>query len=406
MNPRRKMVDVAILLVACLLALGVSEIALRLLIPDTEQYYVHRPGSGTVFLPDTSIIRGVQGPSQFRINNQGVRGRHLDPQVDEYRILTIGGSTTELLLMDEPRTWPAMVEQSLLETGAEGRRAWVGNVGKSGANARDHVLHTRYLLDQFPQIDAVIVLVGVNDLTLALAEGETYIRLPSLDEPEAKAAQLERAFSVRPGSISQPIYSGVHPWFKRTALYQVASRARMKIRGQLAASGAVQDRVGESVARWRSHRSASQGRLTELPDLGPALGRYRAYLESIADEAEARGVRLIYMTQPALWRANLSQGEEELLWMGGDAPDFMEGPGARYYTAEALAAAMQAFNQVTLELCRSRGVECIDLAAGLPRTTEVFYDDVHFTDEGSRRVAEIVTGHLQANPPFGDAGRP
>ena len=113
MNPRRKMVDVAILLVACLLALGVSEIALRLLIPDTEQYYVHRPGSGTVFLPDTSIIRGVQGPSQFRINDQGVRGRHLDPQVDEYRILTIGGSTTELLLMDEPRTWPAMVEQSL-----------------------------------------------------------------------------------------------------------------------------------------------------------------------------------------------------------------------------------------------------------------------------------------------------
>lgn len=401
-----KLVDVAILFVACLVALGVSEIALRLLIPDTEQYHVHRPGSSAGFLPDTSIIHGVRGPSVFRINDQGVRGRLLDPQAEEYRILTIGGSTTELLLMDEPRTWPAMVEQSLLETGAEGRRAWIGNVGKSGANARDHVLHTRYLLEQIPQIDAVIVLVGVNDLTLALAESETYIRLPSLDDPEAKAAQLERAFSVRPGSISQPTYSGSHPWFKRTALYQVASRARVIIRGRLAASGAVQDRVGESVARWRSHRSAAQGRLTELPDLGPALGRYRAYLESITDEAQAHGVRLIFMTQPALWREDLSQEEEGLLWMGGDSPNFMEGPGARYYTAEALFAAMGAFNQVTLELCESRGVECIDLAARLPRTTEVFYDDVHFTDEGSRAVAEIVTGHLQANPPFGDAGKP
>lgn len=406
MDIRKKTADVAMLLLACLFALGVSEVALRFLIPDTEQYYVHRPNSGALFLPDTSIIHGVHGPSRFQVNDQGIRGRPLDPHVEEYRILTIGGSTTELLFMDEPRTWPAIVERSLPRTADEGWRVWVGNVGKAGANARDHVLHIRYLLDQLPQIHAVIVLVGVNDLTVALAEGESYARLPSLDEPEARAAQLDRAFSVRPGSISQPINPGSHPWFKRTALYQVASRARIRIRGRLAASGAVQDRVGESVARWRSHRSASQGRLSELPDLRPALERYRRYLQSIVDEAEDRGVRLILMTQPALWKENLSQAEEELLWLGGDAPAFMDGPGAQYYTAEALADAMLAFNQVTLQVCASRGVECIDLAAGLPRTVEVFYDDVHFTDAGSAQVAEIVLGHLKSTPPFDNTREP
>jgi lysophospholipase L1-like esterase len=406
MDLRKKAADVAILLVTCLVTLGASEVALRILIPDTEQYYVHRPNTSTVFLPDSSIIHGVQGPSLFRITDQGVRGRPLDPEAEEYRILTIGGSTTELLFMDEPRTWPAMVEQGLLEPEDKGKSVWVGNVGKSGANARDHVLHTRYLLGQLARIHAVILLVGVNDLTVALADGETYTRLPSLDDPVAKAEQLERAFSVRPGSISQPVYPGLHPWFKRTALYQVASRARIRIMGRLAASGVVQDRVGESVARWRSHRSASPGRLSQLPDLRPALDTYQTYLESIVDEAEGRGVRLIFMTQPALWREGLSQAEEDLLWMGGDSPTFMEGPGAQYYTAEALADAMLAFNQVTLQVCSSRGVECIDLAAGLPRTPEVFYDDVHFTDAGSARVAEIVLGHLRSTPPLDDSRAP
>ncbi len=394
-----RVVEVGVVLVSGLMALGLCEVGLRLFIADTEAYFVHRPGSVTVFLPDTAFIQGVEGPSRFEVNDLGMRGRPLEPDADEYRIVTVGASTTELLFMDGPRTWPAIVEQGL---SAGGAGVWVGNVGKAGANARDHVLHVHHVLDQVPVIDAVLLLVGVNDLTLALADGETYKTLPPLSDSLAWAEQAERAFALRPGSISRPLYPGEHPWFKHTALYQTAARARLQFASWRAASGITQDQVGEVVGRWRSHRAAATEWLTELPDLAPALAVYRGYLDQIVDEAEGRGVRLVLITQPFLWKAGMSPEEAARLWLGGDTPAFMDRPGDRYFTAEALKEGLEAFNDVLLEVCDVRGIECIDLANRIPRTTHYFYDDVHFTDAGSAEVAGVVLEHLRSRPPFAD----
>jgi hypothetical protein len=52
-------------------------------------------------------------------------------------------------------------------------------------------------------------------------------------------------------------------------------------------------------------------------------------------------------------------------------------------------------------VCRERGLECVDLAAKLPRDTSVFYDDCHFNESGARRVAEVLAEHLLGRAPFG-----
>lgn len=103
------------------------------------------------------------------------------------------------------------------------------------------------------------------------------------------------------------------------------------------------------------------------------------------------------MTQPAMWRADLTEPLLNLLWMGG-VGDFQTGKGHEYYTPAALASALDSYNATLLEVCRQTSVECIDLAAMLPKDETTFYDDVHFNETGSRRVAQVVADYLLRQP--------
>jgi hypothetical protein len=88
--------------------------------------------------------------------------------------------------------------------------------------------------------------------------------------------------------------------------------------------------------------------------------------------------------------------------MGGPRFDRLA-PGAQFYSVRALADGMARYNEVLLGVCRARGVECIDVAGQLPRNGTYFSDDVHYTVEGSRRVAQIVADYLLSRAPLAGA---
>ena len=49
-----------------------------------------------------------------------------------------------------------------------------------------------------------------------------------------------------------------------------------------------------------------------------------------------------------------------------------------------------------LDVCREEGVDCLDLAALIPKDTSAFYDDCHFNIAGNAKVAAAVTDFLAA----------
>ena len=73
-------------------------------------------------------------------------------------------------------------------------------------------------------------------------------------------------------------------------------------------------------------------------------------------------------------------------------------PGQPYYSVDAMADGMERYNNVLVDTCRRRGVECLDLAAALARSTDNFYDDVHFTEAGSAEAGQLVAEHLGRRP--------
>jgi lysophospholipase L1-like esterase len=278
----------------------------------------------------------------------------------------VGGSTTECLYVSDQQTWPWLVQEQLRER--LGTKAFVGNAGKSGLVTPHHL----YLLERYrhaEQFDTVVVLCGINDL------GALVLGSRAFDERQRDAAEESLLPSVTEG----------RPYYRRFALVRHLSRlpifpARTQAR--------VQDPRGDWVAAERKNRQDALQRNTKREvsaklSLGCAV--YGATLKKIIYLCKSRGQRIYLMTQPTIYRADLPDDLQRLVWNNQHGSAF---------TIEALETMMAAFNRTMLDVCREEGVECLDLAALIPKDTSAFYDDCHFNIAGNEKVATAVTDFL------------
>jgi lysophospholipase L1-like esterase len=341
-----------------LVALAVAEVALRGLAskapPGVPWPPMHRVSAAGDAMP------GIRGTIEFTVNSLGLRGPEVDLDAVDLRILCVGGSSTESFYVTDKLSWPWLLQDRLAER--LGRRVFVGNAGRSGHFS----LHHDYLLNHYApaaKFDWVIVLAGINDWG-TLVHRRTYER--------------------RKTRIAQETLTAAHrgrPAYRALVLVQLLSSV-----GREAA--VVQDPEGAWYATARAERRAALERRTlhePPPDLDQALAVYRANLGRIAATTRARGQRLLLLTQPTLYRKDLPEELERLLWAYSD-------DGA--YTAHALERMMDAFNAALLEVCRREALECLDLASMLSKDTSTFYDDVHFNISGSAKVAALVADFL------------
>lgn len=382
---------VALVLLGLGALLLAGELLGRLLEPPPRDVYVWKPRLVATFRPQPAIMPGVEGVSRFRINSLGLRGDEPSSD-DDYRILAVGGSTTECMYLDQEEAWPQVLQARL--RAASGLRVWVANAGRSGHTTREHVLQVERLLQREPRFDALLVMAGVNDLCKRLSQDQGYDP-QFLSRPGAREQLLTAAFDVLPDGPGSPL-----PRYKQTALWRLASR----LRARLVPDPRVQRTTGEVYTAWRAKRAGASALRDELPDLSAGLEEFRSNLTTCVRTAKAAGVRVVLLDQPALWRDDLPPELLGLLWLGG-VGDYTSLPSTEYYTAAALARGMARYNEVVHQVARDEGVESIALAERLARDGSVFYDDVHYTEEGARQVAAAVAEHLLARGPFG-AGDP
>jgi lysophospholipase L1-like esterase len=165
------------------------------------------------------------------------------------------------------------------------------------------------------------------------------------------------------------------------------------------AGGEIQDEAGKVYVTWREHRRGAAAVRQMPPDLTRALGEYAENIGTLIDQARGKSVRLILVTQPALWRHGIPPELNDLLWMGG-VGNFQNEGGKEYYSVDSPATAMALYNETLMKTCRERRAECFDLAPLVPKDTDAFYDDVHFNEGGARRVADALTKYLREDRPL------
>jgi lysophospholipase L1-like esterase len=387
LGPDRRLATWVLVLSGIVVGLVLGEASIRLFLDN--RYHVWPPGLRQVFTPSPTVMPGITGPSRYVINQDGFRGDSLPHDDTTYKILAIGGSTTECVYLDETETWPYLLQQSLSTMS----KVWVGNAGRSGLNTKNHIVQLAHL-SKYRSLDAIIMLLGVNDFMQRLAKGADYQPFLGVDAlPQSDYEILmSQTFFTWPGADNR------EPFFKRLAVYRLSRELRYRYQ-RTTPRRLVQDVDGAVYEVWRANRRQASSITSRLPDLSSALEEYRRNIKTLVRIAAQRRLRLILATQPYLWRSDLNEHDQALLWLGG-VGRYQEEPGHEYYSIDALAEGMDQYNRQLLALCRTERLECIDLEKETPKETTMFFDDVHFTEEGSRHVAKVISSYLVSRSPF------
>ena len=281
------------------MALVAAEVVLRCLWLSNDRYHLWPPNFTTTLVLKPEVMPGVGRIARLRINSRGIRGPEWSfDRSQEYRILAVGGSTTECLNLDQDRTWSALLQSSLGSTG-DNRNVWVGNLGKAGLNSRDHLGLMRLAIDQY-DIDLIVMLIGGNDMIHRLLQDSSYDPFFIMDEGRYLAWLSDR-FAIVPSSREGSLFKGA-------ALRRIASRSK------LIAKSIIEDEGGWLMKVRALRQQASV--VDELPPLGSGVSEFERNVQLIVEEAHRRALRIVLLTQPTMWKPDTLDYERNLLWMG------------------------------------------------------------------------------------------
>ena len=339
---------------------------------DTIKYYVWEPNMNEVHQPAPGLMPGIYGLKRFTTDNNGIRSISRYSKSD-YKILTIGGSTTECLYLDDHETWAAVLENNLNQ--GSSHKYWVGNVGQSGMNTRHHILHVKYLLPQFPEVDAILLFVGINDLSYFLRTNKTY----SINQILYSNEILEKAFSRRPKTKKVDFLN-----FREYHIYFLVMKAFYILTNKTN----YQDKAGSSYKYNRLKRINSD-KVSTLPSLEKGLNEYRDNINYIIDICRKNDVKIILATQPTMWFKNMPKRLSKLLWFGWTDNDSI------YYNSSSLADAMAQYNKIIRNIAIENDIQLVDLSNSLPKDTTVFYDDCHFNERGALLFGEYISNSIK-----------
>jgi lysophospholipase L1-like esterase len=357
---------VALLTIACavgwvLLESGALGLLYHRESQQSRQYFHTRgPNVQRVITPVPGMMPGITGAARFTTDARGIRAPYPPEEHHVGRVLCIGGSTTECVYLDDTSTWPALFMTGWNETD-EKVTTWVGNVGISGFDTRDHLrfLRETSLLEG---IDVVILQPGINDFWRYLAGEEGHTKF---DRFETQHSQ---------GSLKK-----VHrtPLWTRSRVIQLYHDLR---RQGTASEPGLQEGVGGEEYRIRRDKRAKARIQEALPDLERGLREYAARIRAIIAVCREKDLQVCFTTQPVLWQENLPAAVASRCWFG-----WLE--NGDYLSIAALRQGMDQYNEVLKKTCRAEEVRCFDLA-DMNGKPDFFYDDCHFTEAGAREVAK------------------
>jgi hypothetical protein len=269
---------------------------------------------------------------------RGVRG-----PLENVKLVTLGGSTTDQRFITEGETWQDVIGAL---TGLP-----VANAGIDGMSSTGHILALQEWLHPIPRLRARIYLhfIGVNDAWL-------------------------------PDKLVPPDRSGTSSWITwlrlRSAHIQAAARSWAWIRG------AVEVRHGRVVPHQLDAFEPIKAKVDRKEIYDFVEARYKPNLRRLLDLHDANGERAIFVSQPVHPAVVLHRGDDV----------FMIPP----LVTERWAVAIGIVNAATEDVCRRRLDTCafIDVAGRLAFEQEDFYDSVHVTPAGARKLGEYLAKEL------------
>jgi len=357
---------VVLIAAGVLVPLLVVELALRWLAPVSLKAV-----SSTV----KQSLPGLRPEIVYERDDLGLRRLGMETSrkaMADVRILCIGASTTDQPTQETRDTWCAQLQVLLQEKFSPQRvRIETATFAQGGWRMADLVARVPSVLDDFHP-DIVTVLMGVNDLSFN--GGIEY----------AYKGIAERVASIQ----SREVSLGLGLWHRCQVVSQLCRRLIV---------------LKQKIYSWR-HINLSQSLEWHSKNLHNLRREYQQYeyaevlqrkpdpLREFEDGVDAvlalldqRGIAAVVLGQPILWKQNMTEAERLALWF------FVETPAGRVRPSGAwLQREMERFNDAQMRMANKYNARYLNLDEAIPKDLDHYFDDCHFTDLGSRRVAREV----------------
>ncbi|MFI5124704.1 MAG: SGNH/GDSL hydrolase family protein [Chitinophagales bacterium] len=344
------------------LALVICEIILRIYNP-----FPFSIKEGKLILPanqkkvfTNTWIKKLDHKIYYSRNSLGFRGPELPDSISKLiSVLTIGGSTTECRFLSDSCTWPFILYQLLKN---RNNSIWLNNAGIDGHSTFGSLL----LLDEYAvklKPDYALFLLGINDV--------------EIDEPDQFDLMTEKKIATNsfPGFIKSLLN---HTELGRTAFnfYHIQLAYR---KGLIHREINMKDLIDAPLsAEVINRRIANQDKY---------IRAYRQRVLEMIVKCEGAGIKPVLITQPSLFgdytdpATNIPVGKK---WTKGDErPD----------NCKLAGKVLELYNDVL----RSFSGRCIvvDLDREMPKNSAYYYDFIHYTNAGAKKVAEILYNQLE-----------
>lgn len=323
---------------------------------------------------DVSAYYEHDGPVHYRRDYFGLRGSYGQPQ--DISLLAIGNSTTDQRQVSENETWPDRLDACLKGRGLPVKTA---NAGVTGQTLRGMANNFDLWFSHIPGLKPrwVIAYFGATEIDLEGREDSDDVRRYY---ETGTAPPKWRNFQnwLKMNSALNKLFADIKTNFKawRRGDNPNAPPPGQDVRER--ADQAVNRNLAEARAqaiRLDSPEFLAMKRKSEA-DLQDSLRKFEDRLIRLEERVRAFGAEPIFVTQNSA-RYRIKDG---LVW--GDLNQFLR---------------LQALAERTLQVCRSRNIQCLNLAGELSLEDGDAYDGAHITAKGSARLADYLCSRLRLN---------
>jgi hypothetical protein len=318
-------------------------------------------------------LPGVKKSVLYALNQYGLRSESIiskEKNSRTIRIFCIGGSTTQMVTQNFADTWYGLLEKRLNDEYSKRKitielAAW----GQGGYKVWHGCRFCRGELPEFKP-DIAITLWGINNLAFDGGPGYAY------KNKEERLSELTGHSWLRSVVLFTTRYSQI---CRRLRMLAETMRIRRGIR-----TGAMIENWQNNLVKIRSHyeKLPYAENVVRSPD--PIFEFQDAIDEQLRCLKEQK-IETIVLGHPALWKENLSDTEKATLWFPINSAEGRVRPSGKWLEME-----LKKYNDVQKRTADKFHAHFLDLDAVIPKTTEYFLDDCHFTDKANVIVASAL----------------
>tara|TARA_Y100000590_G_scaffold424460_1_gene531392 strand:+ start:631 stop:1926 length:1296 start_codon:yes stop_codon:yes gene_type:complete len=283
------------------------------------------------------------------------------------RIVTIGASTTEQGGMDNNKTWSNLLGKNLQKL--TNKNVEVINVGMAGLRSEHHYLSLKRIKKYEP--DLIIFMMGINDWNYHIINSDKKYIFPKYEiKYTFKRSLLHETF----GNINKQIYRKIIN--------------KKKDSNEIIAIGSPEFDTKEYLLPQMN--SLSKRKIIKNFQPIDISENYKYWSSLILNECNNGNTNCLFVDQPTAYKEEISEELKKRLWMT---------PPNHEYTLnlEDLTIISSIYNNwLKNKVNNSKSNFCL-LSDKIDPSTKHLTDDCHFSENGSKKVSEVLTHCISKN---------